>query len=87
MIKPVMEDRLNRNSNYTFDIMVYNWRRLRADMSGLLFCGFQTYWYVLNHPDKWACIGDFTGAGIFWPEGELRTIRYKSERTAREWLI
>ena len=43
-------------------------------MAGLSWGGFQTFQIALNNLDKFSYIGGFSGAGMFNPETELRTV-------------
>jgi enterochelin esterase-like enzyme len=43
-------------------------------MAGLSWGGFQTFQIVLNNPDKFSCLGGFSGAGMFNPETDLKTV-------------
>jgi len=53
--------------------------RVRTDrenraMAGLSWGGFQTFQIVLNNLDKFAYLGGFSGAGMFNPETDLKTV-------------
>jgi enterochelin esterase-like enzyme len=43
-------------------------------MAGLSWGGFQTFQIALTNPDKFAYIGGFSGAGMFNPETDLKTV-------------
>jgi enterochelin esterase-like enzyme len=43
-------------------------------MAGLSWGGFQTFQIVLNNLDKFSYIGGFSGAGMFNPETDLKTV-------------
>jgi enterochelin esterase family protein len=43
-------------------------------MAGLSWGGFQTFQITLNNLDKFSYIGGFSGAGMFNPETELKTV-------------
>lgn len=43
-------------------------------MAGLSWGGFQTFQITLNNLDKFAYIGGFSGAGMFNPQTELKTV-------------
>jgi enterochelin esterase-like enzyme len=43
-------------------------------MAGLSWGGFQTFQTVLNHLDKFAYMGGFSGAGMFNPKTDLKTV-------------
>jgi enterochelin esterase family protein len=43
-------------------------------MAGLSWGGFQTFSITLNNLDKFAYIGGFSGAGMFNPQTELKTV-------------
>jgi enterochelin esterase-like enzyme len=43
-------------------------------MAGLSWGGFQTFQIVLNNLDKFSYIEGFSGAGIFNPQADLKTV-------------
>jgi enterochelin esterase-like enzyme len=43
-------------------------------MAGLSWGGFQTFQVVLNNLDKFSYLGGFSGAGMFNPETDLKTV-------------
>lgn len=43
-------------------------------MAGLSWGGYQTFQIVLNNLDRFSYVGGFSGAGIFNPQADLRTV-------------
>jgi len=52
---------------------VFTDRNSRA-MAGLSWGGYQTFQIVLNNLDKFSYLGGFSGAGMFNPETDLKTV-------------
>ena len=68
---PMLLDEIIPYTEKTFRVLT---DRDNRAMAGLSWGGFQTFQIALNNLDKFAYMGGFSGAGLFRPETDLKTV-------------